>query len=171
MDSNEYRTPPETFDPLRYEFRLTFDAAATVDNHLLPDFCTKGSRWATINNAGSPRLIMVSPSDGLTSEWLPKERVWCNPPYSAPLVSKFVAKCAEHAKAGGLAVMLLNASTTDTRWFHKHIWDAKMHRPRERVEVRFLPKRICFLDEAGVPQKSPRYSNMVCIFYPWDVAA
>lgn len=189
IDSNEYRTPPEVFEPLHREFGFTMDVAATLENALTRPHDSKTCHyigpWDSEHGTGSTwRLALpgercpgcgvavgwffTKKDDALSQDW-EGERVWCNPPYSAPLVGQFVEKCAEHAKAGGLAVMLLNATTTDTRWFHKHIWDEVMNRPRERVDVRLRSKRIAFLDDKGVPQKSPRYSNMVIVFHPHEV--
>lgn len=171
MGVTNWRTPPETFDPLHDEFRFTLDAAASHENALLPNYCTPEGQWITMHGEEGEERIQITIRDGLHATW-DMERVWCNPPYSpAPVLYAFVEKCANHAKAGGLAVMLLNASTTDTRWWHKFIWDCKLHRPRERVEVRFLPKRIAFLDDNGVAQKSPRYSNQIVVFHPHEVAA
>lgn len=167
MSNNEWRTPPEVFDPLNAEFGFTIDLAATRENHLLPRYCTKDGFYTPHSSTGFQPGF-----DGLRrAGWGSGEALWCNPPYSDGLVGQFVERCAQHGKAGGLAVMLLNATTTDTRWFHRFIYDPKMWRPRERVEVRLLPKRIAFIDENGVQQKSPRHSNMIVVFHPWDVAA
>lgn len=175
MDSDEYRTPRSVFDELHAQFHFTFDAAATHENHLRPDYCTKDGYFAIVNNEGSPFALHVTKEDGLTRDWI-GERVWCNPPYSK--VGPWVKKASEHAKAGGLAVLLLNASTTSTQWFHQYIWDAKMRRPRERVELDLRPGRIAFLDDHGNPPldergkpQAPRYSNMVVIFNPYEVAS
>lgn len=151
MGSTDWRTPPAFFADLHREFDFTVDVAASCENALLPRFYTKDD-------------------DGLEHDWS-NERAYCNPPYSpATVLYRFVEKAALSAKSGALVVMLLNATTTDTRWFHRFIWDAKLHRPRGRVEVRFLQGRIAFHGVQNTPIESPRYSNMVVIFHPREAA-
>lgn len=66
--------------------------------------------------------------------------------------------------------MLLNATTTDTRAFHRFIWDSELHRPRHRVELRLQPGRLRFLRPDGTPAGSPRHGNMVVVFHPWEAS-
>lgn len=148
MSQQDYRTPPEVFEKLNVEFGFTIDAAADAANALLPRFHDIESDGANPEN------------------YLPGDRVFCNPPYNAQDVARFVTCAAETSKEGVLWVLLLNASTTGTSWFHKFIWDNNLHRPREGVEVRFRKGRISFLNADGIPQTSPRYDNMVVVFHP-----
>jgi ParB family transcriptional regulator, chromosome partitioning protein len=55
--------------------------------------------------------------DGLEREWL--GRVFVNPPYSYPLIEKFVTKLYDEFHDGRVtdAIILVN-NCTDTRWFH-----------------------------------------------------
>lgn len=147
--STEWRTPPELFAKLHAEFGFTIDAAASKENALLPRFWTAAD-------------------DAISQDWT-AERAYCNPPYSpAPLLYTFIEKAALSARAGGLAVMLLNATTMDTRYFHKFVWDGLLHRPRERVVLRILPGRLRFLQPDGAPSGSPRHGNMIVIFHPHE---
>lgn len=54
--------------------------------------------------------------DGLKQEW--PGRVWLNPPYSMPLIKKFIAKLIDEHESGRTtaAVCLVN-NATDTSWF------------------------------------------------------
>lgn len=72
--------------------------------------------------------------DGLSKEWT--GRVWLNPPYSFPLVERFVDKAIQQHAAGKIAsaVVLVNAST-DGAWFHKLL---------DRYPVCFTRGRISF---------------------------
>ena len=158
MGATDWRTPPEFFAELHREFSFTLDAAASHENALLPRYCTPEGFFGDCQ----PRPGL----DGLAMEW-EGERVWINPPYSpGSVLYRFVEKASKHARGGGLAVMLLNATTTDTRWFHAFIWNRWRHRPRENVELRFLKGRIAFHGVLGTPIPSPRYPNMVVVFHP-----
>lgn len=84
-----WRTPPEIFEPLHAEYGFTLDGAAEPGNALLARFST-----------------MEDPRD-----W-EGERVFCNPPWSN--IRPFV----ENAVEAELAVLLVPART-NARWFHR----------------------------------------------------
>jgi ParB family chromosome partitioning protein len=73
---------------------------------------------------------------GLLHSWT--GRVWLNPPFSMPLIARFVGKLVEHYQAGDVtqAVLLVDAAT-DTRWFHVAL-DAAAAICFHRGRVRFL---------------------------------
>ncbi len=54
--------------------------------------------------------------DGLTQAWM--GRIWCNPPYSYPLIEKFTQKAISEYDAGHITegLMLVN-NCTDAAWF------------------------------------------------------
>ena len=135
---DDWATPPEVFDPLHAEFGFTLDAAAAYDNAKCVRFY----------------------HDALTVDWPANDVIWCNPPYSGGLQKHFIRKAAECAIRGGHVVMLLPART-DTRVFHRWIWDTVDHRPLPWVrEVRFLKGRIKFVGaEHGAP-----FPSMVVVF-------
>jgi phage N-6-adenine-methyltransferase len=56
-------------------------------------------------------------NDGLKQKW--HGRVWLNPPYAQPLISRFVEKLVREFGSGNVseAIMLTN-DCTDTEWFH-----------------------------------------------------
>jgi phage N-6-adenine-methyltransferase len=148
MGSAEWHTPPELFARWQAEFNFNVDAAATLQNTLVPD------RYYTRESDGTKR-----------EHYMPGDRVWCNPPYDARTVARFVETAAVTSREQGvLWVMLLN-SCTDTRWFHRWIWDDQIHGPREGVEVRFLPRRIHFLRPDGTGGPAPR-ASMLVVFWP-----
>ena len=78
-------------------------------------------------------------SDGLKIEW--KERNFVNPPYGRE-ITKWVDKALQEQKKGKLIVMLV-ASRTDTRWWHKLMRNAK--------EIRFIRGRLRFDGRNSAP--------------------
>lgn len=132
--SDEWRTPPALFAAVRRDFfqqREVVDLAATRANTLSP-------YWY---GPGSPLMV----DDALQGAW---ERagdlygqVWCNPPYSQPLLPQFVAKFLTSRVAG---VMLVPASV-ETKWFQQVLTSGQCH------EVRFLRHRVPYIrPESGV---------------------
>lgn len=56
-------------------------------------------------------------TDGLTKEW--NGRLWLNPPYSQPLMSRFIEKVVEEFNQKRVSTgIILTHNYTDTRWFH-----------------------------------------------------
>jgi len=58
--------------------------------------------------------------DSLRDDCRWRGRIWLNPPYSTPLIDKFIDKLVNSYEFGDVeeAIMLTNNSS-DTRWFHK----------------------------------------------------
>lgn len=126
----EWETPQDLFDALNDEFQFTLDVASTDENAKCEKHFTREQ-------------------DGLAANWA-GERVWCNPPYGRD-VGKWVEKCAEHGRGGGLAVMLLPART-DTRWFHDYCYHG--------TEIRFIRGRLKF----GKATESAPFPSMIVVF-------
>ena len=117
----------EDFAPLHERFRFTVDAAASTANARLPRY------WTAEN-------------DALSRPWA-GERVWCNPPYSAGSLERWVGKALfdmdSPCTAADLIVMLVPANRTEQRW-----WQELVEPYRDRGEgfsVEFLPGRMRFL--------------------------
>lgn len=147
---DDWATPPEVFDPLNEEFRFTLDAAANKGNakcqyYFGPDH--------DLDNPGVCDALLLD-------EWPTGERIWCNPPYSRGLSSRFLKQAGTCAIRGGRVVMLLPART-DTVAFHAWVWELERHKLRPWVrEVRFLKGRIKFV---GAPASAP-FPSMVVVF-------
>jgi site-specific DNA-methyltransferase (adenine-specific) len=136
---DDWETPFELFDALHEEFGFTLDLAANAQN-------AKCARWVGPGGLAPDLLAYTVGAD---------ERGWMNPPYSRAQAN-FVAKAAT---CGALVVALLPART-DTRMFHRYIWDEKVRRPRTGVEVRLLRGRLRFV---GAPASAP-FPSMIVVF-------
>lgn len=124
-----WETPQELFDSLNQEFHFDLDVCAIPENAKCAEFYTPQQ-------------------DGLVKPWI--GTCWCNPPYGRD-VGKWVEEAARTAYEGGLVVMLLPART-DTKWFHKWIYN--------RAEIRFIQGRLKF----GNSVNSAPFPAMICIF-------
>ena len=131
--SGEWSTPQILYDTLNEEFSFTLDPCATAES-------AKCTRYFT------------QETDGLAQDW-GVERVFMNPPYGR-VIGLWVAKAYEAAGKGALVVGLLPART-DTRWFHKYIYNDSAD------EVRFIAGRIKF----GGGKNTAPFPSMIVV---WD---
>lgn len=129
-NSEEWSTPQDLFDQLDLEFHFTVDVCSSHDNAKCPKHYTKDD-------------------DGLLQDWS-GDVVWCNPPYGRQM-TKWIRKCSEHGKKGGIAVMLIPART-DTKAFHEYIYN--------KSEIRFIKGRLKF---SGAVYNAP-FPSMIVIF-------
>lgn len=143
----DYQTPKDFFRAIDAEFHFTLDAAASADNTLCPNFCTK-------KDCG-----LETPWEGYT--------VWCNPPYGRWELYKWIEKAARERRKGVTSVLLVPAST-ETEWFHRWCWDETTQKARTGVEVRFIKGRLRFVDPRPKPHSykgwRPLMSHMLLIF-------
>jgi len=140
-DSTMWETPQELFNELNKEFWFEVDVCATQENTKCSMFYSKDQ-------------------DGLTFDWHIFKTCYCNPPYGKS-ISDWIQKASEESKKGCTVVCLLPART-DTKYFHRYIWDKHSHRPKPGVEVRFLQGRLKFV---GAKSSAP-FPSMVVIFRP-----
>lgn len=142
---DDWQTPDSVFDPLRAEFGIEWDLAAS---HTIAEHANrKLPRWL---GPGS-----VFGDDALVVKWHELQGAgWLNPPYSRGLQYQFIAKAAAERASGFTTVALLPART-DTRMFHDFIYN------KPNVEVRFLKGRIKFV---GAKHAAP-FPSMVVIFH------
>ena len=109
------RTPDIIWEDLKSEFDFTVDACASDYNHLLPKYWTKET-------------------DALKQNWN-DEVIYCQPMFNQQ-IPKFLKKAIE---SNSLCVFLLPAGT-NSNYFHDMLWDSKLHKPKDNIEIRFLPK-------------------------------
>lgn len=83
--------------------------------------------------------------DGLTLDWglmmmlTCSQAVYVNPPYSRGVIGQWVKKAEEEAKKSDITVIMLIPSYTDTKYFHKHIFESNVPN-----EIRFIKGRLKF---------------------------
>jgi hypothetical protein len=89
--------------------------------------------------------------NGLMVEW--KQRNFVNPPYDR--VAEWIEKAWTESQKGKL-VVLLTASRTDTRWFHRYVLPYAS-------EIRFLKGRLRFNDNPNYLARAP-FPSVIIIF-------
>lgn len=147
---DDWQTPPTLMADVIREFDFDVDVAAV-------------ERTRRCQSYFGPDHIYAEYRDGLTADWgacSVTKVVWCNPPYSHGLQRRFIEKAALEALTGGVTTVMLLPARTDTKAFHRWIWDAEKHQPRAGVEVRFLKGRLRFV---GAKDAAP-FPSMIVVF-------
>lgn len=96
------------------------------------------------------KIMYNKQDDGLSKEW--KGRVWLNPPYSRPLIEKFVNRMSKH---GNGIVLLFNRC--DSKMFQDVIF-------KTANAILFLKGRIKFLKQDGSTAGSPGCGSVLIAF-------
>jgi phage N-6-adenine-methyltransferase len=151
--SDTWETPQALFDELDREFHFTLDVAATDANRKCCAYFGPDHKIPHLRDGLAVRWA-------IETEWS-RERCWMNPPYSRGLQGKFIAKAAEERVRGILTVALLPART-DTKAFHRYLYDSNEWRVRPGIEIRLLPGRLKF---GGAANSAP-FPSMVVVFRP-----
>lgn len=128
--TDEWYTPKEIIDALG-EFDL--DPCALVN-----------PLWQT------GKVMYDKNVDGLKQEW--KGRVWLNPPYSRPLIEKFISRMAEHGN--GIALLF---NRCDSKMFQDIIFE-------KATAMKFLRNRIRFFRPDGTRGDSPGCGSILIAF-------
>lgn len=90
--------------------------------------------------------------DGLSQEWLKRERVYCNPPYGNE-AWPFMERLAQHRNGVGLLF-----GRTETQMFCQHIW-------HEADAILFLAGRLTFYLPNGQKAKGNSGGPSVLVAY------
>ena len=166
----DWRTPPAFFRQEWEKYRFTVDAAADDDNALVRpcQYLALAPKpvgtWDACCDHAVGRYYTAE-TNGLNPEhYAQGDRVWSNPPYDASLL-KWLALASETRLRGVFWELLLQPAT-DTRWWHRYVWDGRLGRPREGVELEFLPYRTHFIDPDAPEKDSPRGANVLVRFWP-----
>ena len=141
--SDEWETPQHIFNALHEEFNFTYDLAANHNNAKCENYFTKED-------------------NALVQNWTAVgRRGWLNPHYSRQLCKQVQQQAAEERLSGFLTVALLPART-DTKMFHRYIYDKDKWMPREGIEIRLLAGRLKF---SGCKNSAP-FPSMVVVYSP-----
>lgn len=138
---NNWGTPPELFEVLNREFLFDLDAAASVENALVPNFISQEQ-------------------DALVTPWVGRA-VFCNPPYSrgnegsASLLTSFIRRGYEQSVEQCNTVVMLIPAYTDPKYWRDYC--TKAH------EIRFLTGRLKFLENGHI-RTSARFPSVLVIF-------
>ncbi len=123
-DGDEWYTPPDVIALVR-------DVLGEIDL----DPASNPHAQKTVKAA----LFCTKVDNALGREW--NGRVFCNPPYSMPLIAEFTAKLiAEYDSGRVTAAIYLVNNCTDSAWFHSLL---------VRFPVCFTRGRIGFMNQAG----------------------
>lgn len=128
--TDEWYTPKEIIDALG---RFDLDPCSPVK-----------PLWETA------KVMYNKNDDGLSKEWF--GRVWLNPPYSRPLIERFVKRLAEHGN--GIALLF---NRCDSKMFQDVIFE-------KAIAMKFLRNRIRFFRPDGVRGDSPRCGSILIAF-------
>lgn len=126
-NTNLWSTPQCLFEELNKEFHFTLDPCSTHENAKCKKHYTKEE-------------------NGLVQDWS-NNIVFMNPPYG-----REIGKWVEKAYNSNTTVVCLLPSRTDTRWFHKYIYN--------KSEIRFIKGRLKF----GDSKNSAPFPSMIVIF-------
>lgn len=77
--------------------------------------------------------------------------MFCNPPYGRAIAA-WVEKAYKEAKKDNTLIVMLLPARTDTKWFHKFIYN--------KAEIRFIKGRLKF----GGCKNSAPFSSMLVIY-------
>lgn len=128
--SDMWETPIELFKQLDNEFHFTTDVCAIADN-------------AKCSHYYSPE------QNGLEQQW--QGVCWMNPPYGRQ-IGKWVKKAYESSLQGGMTVVCLLPSRTDTKWFQEYCLKSN--------DIRFIRGRLHFNNS----KNSAPFPSVVVVF-------
>lgn len=137
--ATNWATPRHVFEPLDREFHFTLDVCAEPWNTKCPSYFTEAD-------------------DGLSQPWTvaaASGAAWCNPPYGARNITKWLVKAIEESRARLVTTVLLLPSTTDVKWFHDYVWNEDARSFYPWAECRFVKGRILFDPPPGYTGKHP----------------
>lgn len=123
-----------------------------IFNPLNAEFCFDLDAAANQDNALVARYL----DNALNiAEW-PGTRIWLNPPYGK-MIDPFIRRAAEEAAKGKLIVALI-PTRTRAAWWHDAVLGAAK-------EIRFVRKRVKFLDDSNVKAKFTAGCDSVVVIF------
>ncbi len=138
FDKDSWNTPPEILERVR---------------RIGPIGCDPCSNPTSLVNA-TEEYRLDRGEDGLALEWLTRDIVFVNCPYSRGNFLKWAEKIAAEATKHAEIVALV-PSNVETKAWQRHLWNAQ--------EICFPAKRIRFLVH-GKPKGTPKQGSGICYF-------
>jgi site-specific DNA-methyltransferase (adenine-specific) len=117
-----------------------------------PEFYAELNKEFQFNYDPCPIEWKPGHKDGLLEEW--GSSTFVNPPYSK--VALWIEKSYNEWKKGKKIVMLINA-VTDTKAFHKYIYN--------QAEIRFIKGRLKFINPECPDKKQPSPKPSMLIIF------
>lgn len=150
-------TPPDFYAELDDEFGFTLDVCANPET-------AKCARYFTTAWAYPCACLWAGEAavDGLAQDW-GRNVCWMNPPYSD--LKAWLTKAADAASKGATVVCLIPART-DTKAWHRFVWDSTRHAPRPGVQVRLIEGRLKFTGAYYAAESSAPFPSAVVVFFP-----
>ena len=139
--TEEWITPKWLYNELDEEFYFSLDPCTTEDNPL-----------------GTPLFYTIR-EDGLNKKWT--GNIFCNPPYNTE-INEWLYKADQEITHNPdcFNIVFLLPVRSDTRWFHKYIYDEETNKFRKGVQVRFIKGRLKF----GNARNAAPFPSMIVIF-------
>lgn len=137
-EKDYWATPIEFFNKLNKEFDFNLDPCCFPETAKCDKFFTQET-------------------DGLSQDW-EGYNVFCNPPYGRE-IGDWVKKCYKESKKKDTLVVMLIPARTDTKYFHKYIYN-------NAKEIRFIEGRLKFVDFRNPDKKTAAapFPSMVVVF-------
>ena len=163
MSNDLWRTPPEVFNTLDYEFEFVADMAASAENAVSDYYFTENDDSLSFDWAKH-----FENHDGFPAG---NKYVWLNCPYSNPMPwVKQVVK----AQLGGLGVVMLLNNDISVGWFAEALKTVSEIRhiiadPKEKGG--YSSGRIGFLNGEGKPVNGNNEPQFILVFNPYKIGA
>jgi phage N-6-adenine-methyltransferase len=139
--TEEWITPKRLYDQLDEEFHFDLDPCTIEENPL------------------GTRNYFTIVDDGLEQKWF--GNVFVNPPYNTE-INEWLYKADQELQHNSLVknIVFLLPVRSDTRWFHKYIYDDETNQFRRGVKIRFIKGRLKF----GNARNAAPFPSMIVIF-------
>ena len=133
-ETDRLETPPWFFKRWAEVFNFTFDAAASEQNHLVPN-------WS---------------DDSLDLDWVAEAKggvTWLNPPYSNP--GPFLLKAGNTRLKGGNVVALIKYDTS-VAWYWEYV--------HGKADIILIPKRLRFYLDGKATEHTASFPNALLFY-------
>lgn len=160
--NDEWQTPDWLFKQLDDEFHFEVDLCASRENRKCKMYCDDvelivGYKYVFDDNINCNYWEQI---------WLEGFACFMNPPYSRNKIYTCVKTARKLSRRNKCTVVCILPASTDTKWWGI-FWDYEKHRPKPGVEVRFLPKRVAFVNpETGLETKGNTKGTAIVIIRP-----